>query len=222
MSALPNNQTGVRSNAPRSINSKLKPKNKMKFLIEHLFLIIALAGLLCAVIFAAAFETGSRHRKRNGFRLRHRKLFAVFMAFGAITILLAVLSPPAAHADPTFISVTNQPAIVATTQSSNILSWVQCNSQSGVAIQWQFNQASASTSNATLVVYSSVDGTNASTVPFASLTAPSTGATDVIVGTNWSEGQLKGLGWLIIGKIQNSTALTTLTNKAITVRRSPY
>jgi len=150
-----------------------------------------------------------------------KKLFANRIILAVIGLFL--LSPVARmKAQPVLIAVTNQPAVVTTTASSNILSWVKCNSQSGVAIHWQFNQASASTSNATLVVYSSVDGTNVSTVPFASLTAASTGATDVMVDTNWSAAQLSAFDSLIIGKIQNTTALTTLTNKAILVRRSPY
>jgi hypothetical protein len=138
----------------------------------------------------------------------------------AIVGLLAVA--PVLRAQPTFITVTNQPAIVTTTASSNILSWIKCNSQSGVGITWKFNQTSASTSNATLVVYSSVDGTNVSTTPFANLTTASTGTTDVILNTNWSADKLLPFDSLVIGAIQNTTALTSLTNKAIVVRRSPF
>lgn len=153
------------------------------------------------------------------------KNFFQSLKCAALLLAFAIGLAPIAHAQvssATFIAVTNQPAIVTTTASSNIVSWVKLNTQSGLGLQWQFNQASASTSNATLVVYASIDGTNISTVPFASLTAASTGATDVIVNTNWSRAQLEGIDSLIIGKIQNTTALTTLTNKAIIVRRSPY
>lgn len=127
-----------------------------------------------------------------------------------------------AQTGPTLISVTNQPAIVTTTATSNIVSWVKCNAQSGIGISWRFNQSGASTSNATINVYTSVDGTNIATVPFAQLTAPSTGTTDVIVNTNFDANRLLPYDSLIIGNIANTTALTTLTNKAIIIRRSPY
>lgn len=119
----------------------------------------------------------------------------------------------------TFIAVTNQPAIVTTTATSNIVSWVKLRTDKGLSMSWRFNQTSASTSNALAHVYSSVDGTNVSTTPFATLQSASTGATDVVLNTNWSAAQLSGLDSLIIQDIANTTSITTLTNKGFTVRR---
>lgn len=119
----------------------------------------------------------------------------------------------------TFVLVTNQPATVAPTVTTNINSWVRTVSGKGLSISWRFNQASAGTSNCTLNVYSSVDGTNISTSPFATLTAAATGTTDVIANTNWSGGQCSQFNALVIGSIANTTSITTLTNKSIIVRR---
>lgn len=143
----------------------------------------------------------------------------------ALLLFLGLIFSPAAHADDTqgqpatFVTVTNQPAIVLTTASSNIVSWVKLRNDKGLGLSWIFNQSAASTSNATLNVYSSVDGTNISTGTFAALTAASTGTTNVVANTNWSAAQLSGLDSLVIGNIANTTALTTLTNKGIIIRR---
>jgi hypothetical protein len=145
----------------------------------------------------------------------------IYIASLAIIGLLACTAPPVqAQVDDAYLrTATNMPAIVTTTATSNFVSWARVYKDSGLALSWKFNQTSASTSNATLHVYSSLDGTNYSTVPFASLTAASTGATDVIANTNWSPMQLRGFHSLVIGSIANSTALTTLTNKGVTIRR---
>jgi len=123
----------------------------------------------------------------------------------------------------TIVAVTNQPAVVTTLATSNIVSWVQVHNTGGIAISWRFNQSGASTSNATVNVYGVVDGTTntVATVPFAQLTAPSTGTTDVIVNTNFDQNKLQAFTHLVIGNMANTTALTTLTNKGITVRRTP-
>jgi len=143
-------------------------------------------------------------------------------ATAAGSICAFALSASAQVTNGVIITVTNQPAIVTTTATSNILSWVKIQGGGGISLSWRFNQSGASTSNATVNVYSVVHGTNTvSTVPFAQLIAPSTGVTDVIANTNWDQYKLQAYEYLVIGNIANTTALTTLTNKGITVRRTP-
>jgi hypothetical protein len=89
----------------------------------------------------------------------------------------------------------------------------------GLSFMWTFNQSGASTSNAAVNIYSSVDGTNVSSAPFASVTGTSAGTANVNVVTNWNRLQLDGLQDLVVSNIANATALTTLTNKGFVVRR---
>lgn len=151
-----------------------------------------------------------------------KRLFRPVAVGGALALGLASNAPAQQDTQgqpQTFITVTNQPAVVTTTATSNIVSWVKVRKGSGLSLMWRFNQTSASTSNALMHIYSSVDGTNVSTVPFATLQTASTGTTDVILNTNWSASQLDGFDSLIIQDIANTTALTTLTNKQIVPRR---
>jgi hypothetical protein len=135
--------------------------------------------------------------------------------------MLALCTPPAQAQVSNYVNVTitNQPAVVTTTATSNFTSVVEIRGAKGISLSWKFNQTSASTSNATLRVFSRLKDGDTSTVPFATLTAASTGATDVILQENWTADELRGYDALIIGSILNTTALTTLTNKGITVKR---
>lgn len=149
------------------------------------------------------------------------------LRFGAAALLVFgvcfLSAPPSLMAqvtDGTYLTLTNIPTQVTTTATTNINCWLKIVNGTGMSLSWKFNQTSASTSNAVLTVYSSVDGTNVSTVPFATITQASTGTTDVIVNTNWNELQLRAFHSLVIGSMANPTAVTTLTNKLLTVRQS--
>jgi hypothetical protein len=155
-------------------------------------------------------------------KLKESARDALKTVLGLCLFCLALLfaAPAKAQITPrTQITVTNQPATVATLQTSNIVSWVPIYQGKGISAQWTFNQSGASTSNAAVNVYSSVDGTNISTVPLTTISAPSTGTTDVRVNAHWDANSLQGYHSLIFGNMANSTALTTLTNKGIIVFR---
>jgi hypothetical protein len=134
-------------------------------------------------------------------------------------LLLCVfaLSASAQVTDSTRTNLTGLAATVATTATSNHAATVSINTGDAVALSWRFNQSAASTSNCTLNVYS-VIGTNISTSPFAQIIAAATGVTDVVAQTNWTPDQLRGIDQLRVGGIANTTALTTLTNKAVYLR----
>jgi hypothetical protein len=143
-----------------------------------------------------------------------------FTALGAASLLCALTSPlsPAFGqiTQTTLGTVTNLPATVAATSQANTTSYVDIHNNSGLALSWEFN-VSSGTSSAVLLLYPSVDKTNYDSVPWQ-LIRNAAGTTDQVATTNWSAQQLRGYTSLKIGALTNENA-GTLTNKGIVFSR---
>jgi hypothetical protein len=156
------------------------------------------------------------------------KLLKLLFKSSLLAILIVIFigllfSPRSARADgqgypSTFFTATNLPVTMPTDSiSSNLASWLPVYSTSGLGLAWGGN-VSSGTSPIVMQIYSSIDGTNISTVPFATWTVTATGTTPFLLNTNWSNLQLKGIKALVIGSITNENG-GTFTNNGVLANR---
>ena len=157
------------------------------------------------------------------------KLFELLCKNSLLALLIAIFigllffSAPGAKADSqgypsTFFTATNLPATMPTDSiSNNLASWLPLYNTSGLGLAWGGN-VSSGTSPIVMQIYSSIDGTNISTVPFATWTVTATGTTPFLLNTNWSNLQLKGIKALVIGSITNENG-GTFTNNGVLANR---
>ncbi|HEV2207311.1 MAG TPA: hypothetical protein VG167_00935 [Verrucomicrobiae bacterium] len=153
---------------------------------------------------------------QSGYRL----LDLLIMAMVAAVLAMLVMPAKAQVENTTLTLGTNTPPTVtgsaaATTGANFVPVW----QGRGMAVSAKFN-ANSGTAPGYVWVYSSVDGTNSSTAPFAMLTLTPNGTTDQVVNTNWSAAQLTGYRFLNFSTWSNSAAGSVyLTNKALLISR---
>lgn len=159
-------------------------------------------------------------------KIKKISVISTICAIGIFLLPLALLTNPTpqANADSqgastTFVGATNLPAIVNVTTISNSLNiWIPLRSRSGLGLQWTFNSVTGNSALAGLVIYTSVDGTNVSTVPFCTWYASANLTTNVIVNTNWSELTLRGFNALVIQGVTNAGS-GIITNQSLLANR---
>jgi len=145
---------------------------------------------------------------------------ALLLVIALVALLAALLIPPKVYADQqgmptTYTTPTNMPAIVnAGTVSNNILSFIPIRQGRGMSIMWQFNLSTTNySSNVGLYLAPTVDGTNADSVVWPWIVAPST--TNLMTRTtNWARGTLDGyVGFFVLAQTNGNTGV--LTNRGL-------
>lgn len=149
-------------------------------------------------------------------------LFIGFCAMLCAIMLMFALHPRSARAQPidsqgqpqSLYAWPNFPATITANTTSNLVgAVVTVIAGHGLGMSWIFNGST----NASLTIVASKDGSNYDTVPFAILTSTnlltkvSGTGTNVTAGTNWSSAQLTGIFSLMITNI-TTTGGQTLTN----------
>lgn len=145
-----------------------------------------------------------------------KRLFRPVAVAAGGAFCVVALNAPAQLTPTTLLQVTNMPPIVTAGATSNQVSVITINNNSGLALSWQFN-VSSGTSAGVLLLWPTVDGTNYDTVPWQ-LIRTATGTTDQIVTTNWDANKLKGYVALKVMGMTNANG-GTLTNKSLQFNR---
>ena len=139
---------------------------------------------------------------------------------GAVLALVCLLAPPAQAqvTDVDLVAVPGIPPWVNGTYSSNApLAVINIKPGKGLGLTTKYN-ASAGTAANYAWVYSSTDGTNYSTAPFALLALTPNSTTDQVHNTNWSAATLSGWKSLAVTVWSNAAANTVwTTNKMMLV-----
>jgi hypothetical protein len=135
---------------------------------------------------------------------------------GLITVaamLFAFSEPASAQVTPTTLTTaTNLPAIVATTVTTNCVSYYTPPQTTGFSLEAVFN-VSAGTSNAVVYLYPTLDGTNYATVAQFTNTATATGTTTVRRTWTFDASTYRGVRGFQIGIYNQNSG--TLTNSGI-------
>lgn len=120
----------------------------------------------------------------------------------------------AAQAQYTLVTLPNIPSILATTITTNLATpaIIDATKQKDVAVQFEFAQMAASTSNVVFTLQRSLDGVRWDSNVTYTVTLPSTGTGLQTFTTNWTLG---GVGYMRLVSVANTTALTTATNIAV-------
>ncbi|MDE2102209.1 MAG: hypothetical protein KGL39_33495 [Patescibacteria group bacterium] len=111
----------------------------------------------------------------------------------------------------TFVPLSNLPAVLANLSVSNSFpDYITLRKGQGLAMQYQFDSAALATSNAVVLLYPSVDGTNYDTSPWVFARAAQTTNT-VVATTNWSASTLSGYySFKVVLTNANSASVTNL------------
>jgi hypothetical protein len=136
----------------------------------------------------------------------------------SLCLCASVAKPDQQGYPQTFLSLTNEPALLATSASTGWTNeYIPLRTFSGLGMQVCFQATNSSaTGNVYVVEWPSVDGTNAATVaPFGTQIYAANGTNVVIGCTNWSQLQLKGINGLFVN-ITNSAGYYIYLNTAIT------
>lgn len=149
--------------------------------------------------------------------MKFNKWIIALAALAAVALGTPALAQDTQGYPQTFITLTNQPATVATATTATNYDYVVLRKGQGLGLQWMFD-SSAGTSNAWISVYPSIDGTNYATTG-TSLVGAANGTNYIVVSTNWSPSQLAGIYSFKIGAMANAGSSGVLTNKGVIVNR---
>jgi hypothetical protein len=135
----------------------------------------------------------------------------------AVTAVIGLaFTAPAQVAQTTLVAATNLPATVATTVTTNCVSYFTVNNNDGFALTGTFN-VSAGTSNVVYYLYPTTDGTNYATVAQITNTANANGTTTVRTTFSVEPARTKGVRGYQIGIYNQNSG--TLTNAGVLISK---
>jgi hypothetical protein len=176
----------------------------MKFTLTEIMILLAVIAMLIAIAIPPV-------RRRLVHRPIAASIILVMMALLAMLVLPAQAQPQIQPYQPiTLIPFTNLPTVLTAGSFSNTTSYVDVPQKFGLSFSLKFN-ASAGTSNVCVIITPTNDGTNYDTTGWA-LNRNANGATDVVLTTNWTHGQLNAFRRLKIMQMTNQNN-GTVTNK---------
>ena len=151
--------------------------------------------------------------------MKNTRKFASILAVFALLATIFMSSAQAQVTAQNLYTMTNLPATVNASSTTNQTSWIPIPKLGALAIQWTFNTSTnVGTDNCALMFTPSVDGTNASTTTVWKFLAPANGWTNTVAVTNFLRTMTEGYTYMTLSTITNLT-YGTLTNKGVIVNR---